>query len=162
VTAKKRDPDMIEIHIDTLRHLFDLATDSPLVCSGSFDSDDVDVLRDTATVIGVDPAKITPNEFVTNYPHPFKRRTVTAEPRQVHEWLNGLGNVIPEVDGRVPGNARLNYRPETAAEQRERMAEERADVTCQAGGFGRPCRRLADHPLHHGVPLPKREDDDLP
>lgn len=158
----------VTIKLETLKHLFDLAVDTPLVCSGSFDSDDVNVLRATATVLGVDPVSITPDEFVTNYPHPFEPRQVYAEPRIVGEYVNGLGHVIPEpVHGsgwsRLPTSGSgitYRHRRETAAEQRERMAAERADLTCHAGTYGRPCGRLAVDPLHHGMPLPKREDDD--
>lgn len=60
---------MVTIGFEDARHLFDLAVDTPLVCSGSFDTDDVNVLRRIAVLIGVDPNGITPDEFASQYPH---------------------------------------------------------------------------------------------
>jgi hypothetical protein len=157
----------ISIKLETLKHLFDLATDTPLVCSGSFDDDDVKVLRDTAVVIGVDPnnESITPPEFIAGYPHPFKRREVHAEPRIVHGWANRDGFAIDDDDPRTKRDHPLyrslirTHRTESGAEQRDRMAEERADPTCWAGTYGRRCGRPEADPLHHGVPLPPHEHD---
>ncbi len=62
----------IEISLQDLKHLFDLAVDSPTVCSGSFETDDVNLLRKLAGLIGADPNGITPEEFQSQYVHPFR------------------------------------------------------------------------------------------
>lgn len=108
------------VSVEDLKHLFDLAVDTPLVCSGSFDTDDVNLLRRIATLLGVDPNSITPDEFASQYPHPYKKRTVCAQM---------LFNETPE-------------------QTRTRIAEERADLTCQAGTYGRRCGKPADDPIH--------------
>lgn len=105
---------------EDLRRLFDLATDSPLICSGSFETDDVVVLRRLAELIGVDPNVATPDEFAAQYPHPFKRRPVHAKM---------LGS-------------------ETGEKAQARIAEERADPGCRVGKYGRWCGKPADDPIH--------------
>jgi hypothetical protein len=132
------------ISVDDLRHLFDLAVDAPLVCSGSFDDDDVALLRRIAVLIGVDPNAITPDEFVTQFPHPFLRRTIVFSRMQVGYWVDAAG-VEHEDSG--PGR-RWVMRQETEQEWDARMAEEEADETCQAGTYGRRCGKLADDPVH--------------
>jgi hypothetical protein len=141
------------LSLDDLKHLFDLATDSPLACSGSFDSDDVGLLRKVAALIGVDPNSpdVTPDEFAANYPHPHKRRPVVAEMLQVGEWVGPDGQVITHEERLAnAGDGRYHYRPrsETGGEAQARIAEERADGTCQVGPYGRRCGRLADDPIH--------------
>lgn len=135
--------EQITVPSETLRHLFDLAVDTPLLCSGSFDSDDVDVLRRFAGVLGVDPAEITPDEFVAQFPHRFAPRQVRAEALAVSEWVKD-SRVLAEHEF----GARWVRRRETVEEQRDRMAEERADETCQAGPYDRRCGLLADDPKH--------------
>jgi hypothetical protein len=132
---------------DDLRHLFDLAVDTPLVCSGSFDTDDVNVLRRIAATLGLDPndPNVTPEEFISQYPHPHKRRAVVETPRMIGEyWKDG---VRYSLDDYVPG---MTYSPrqETHEELVARVAEERADRTCQAGPGTRPCGKLPDDPIH--------------
>lgn len=112
--------EQITIRLDDIRHLFDLAVDTPLVCSGSFDTDDVELLRRIAVLLGVDPNGITPDEFAALYPHQFKRRPVFAEM---------LGS-------------------ETGEQAQARIAEERADSRCQVGTYGRRCGKPADDPIH--------------
>lgn len=112
--------DPITISREDAQRLFDLATDSPLICSGSFETDDVVVLRRLAGLIGVDPNVATPDEFAAQYPHPHKRRAVFAEMRY----------------------------DETSERARERIAEERDDPKCQVGTYGRRCWKLADDPIH--------------
>lgn len=137
------------VSLDDLRHLFDLAVDTPLVCSGSFDTDDVNVLRRIAVTLGLDPNsdKVTPEEFISQYPHPHERRTVRAErPLLVGEYVDPDGTVHTLDDYR-PGQ-RYRQRQETHEEFTARVAEERADDTCQAGPGGRPCGKLPDDPIH--------------
>jgi hypothetical protein len=61
----------VRLTLEDLRHLFDLAVDSPTVCSGSFETIDVELLRKIATVIGIEPNTITPSEFLNQYRHDF-------------------------------------------------------------------------------------------
>lgn len=60
------------IPTERLRALFDMAVGSLNFSSGWLDSDEVEHLRGTAVLLGVDPLKGTPSEFVAQYPHPFK------------------------------------------------------------------------------------------
>lgn len=146
------DQTRIEISLEDLRHLFDLAVDTPLVCSGSFESIDVDLLRTIATKIGVDPAGITPDEFIAQYPHAFVPRVVRAEAMRVGYYVNALGTpVAPDVDTRPgfrPPGTHFAVRDETGAEIVARVAEERADKTCHAGTHGRECGKPVDDPIH--------------
>jgi hypothetical protein len=132
------------ITLDDLKHLFDLAVDTPLVCSGSFDTDDVNVLRRVATMLGVDPNSITPDEFASQYPHPHKRRPVNTNPWPVSLYVDAAGVVHAE-----PGPGRkFRTRLETSEETAARNAEEWADDTCQVGVYGRRCAKLPDDPIH--------------
>lgn len=126
--------DVAPLTFDDVKHLFDLAVDTPLVCSGSFDTDDVNVLRRVAVFLGTDPNAITPDEFVSQYPHPHK-------PRPVHD------RTLKVNDNRQSG---YGMRDETAEETTARVAEERADLTCWAGPYVRRCGKLADDPIHTG------------
>lgn len=110
----------VTLRREDAQRLFDLATDSPLVCSGSFETDDVVVLRRLAEAIGVDPNVATPDEFAAQYPHLFKRRAVHAV---------------------------MGY-TETGEQAQARIAEERADPSCRVGPHGRWCGKLADDPIH--------------
>lgn len=132
------------VDVETLRHLFDLAVDTPLVCSGSFDTDDVNVLRRVAALIGVDPEKITPDEFVTQYPHTFRPRTVNRDRGQ--RW--GYRTIDGEILDEYRPDARSFFRPETDAEYAARLDGELADLGCQAGTHGRQCGRPADDERH--------------
>lgn len=118
------------IAIDDLRRLFNLAVDSPLICSGSFETDDVELLADIATRIGVDPWRTVTHgtEFESRYLHPFKPRRAHAEAHYVHHGPRG----------------QMSSRLETEAEVQARLAEERADLTCQVARCGRP-REDAHH-----------------
>jgi len=132
---------------DDIRHLFDLAVDTPLVCSGSFDTDDVNVLRRVAALIGVDPNddRVTPTEFASQYPHPFKARRVDPTPRMVSRWHDQHMNKF--YDSHLSGRV-YSPRPETPEETAARVAEERADLTCHVGPGNRPCGKPADDPIH--------------
>lgn len=110
----------ITLSLDDVRHLFDLAVDTPLVCSGSFDTDDVELLRRIAVHLGVEPNGITPDEFAAQYPHKHKRRDV---------------------------HAAMAY-GETGEQAQARIARQRADVTCWVGTYGRRCGKTADDPIH--------------
>jgi hypothetical protein len=139
-------PKTSPITLEDLKHLFDLAVDTPLVCSGSFDTGDVDLLRRIAVMIGVDPNSITPDEFSSQYPHPFTPRGVQPNPMLVGGWA-GPDGVMHDDSG---AGRRLAMRPETVEERDARVAEERADETCQVGTYGRKCGRLAGDPKHTG------------
>jgi hypothetical protein len=119
----------VALALDDARRLFDLAVDTPLLCSGSFETDDVVVLRRLATTIGVDPALATPDEFVRDFPHPFAPFRADME----REWVRAPGE---------PGDMRL----ETEAEVHARLGE--SPDRCMTGGYNRRCRRPADDPIH--------------
>jgi hypothetical protein len=125
IAAKAEPRKTVTLAFEDAQRLFDLATDSPLVCSGSFETDDVVVLRRLAATIGVDPNRATPDEFAAQYPHPFKRRHVYAEMRPA----------------------------ETGPEAQARIAEERADPKCQVGTYGRRCGKLIDDPIHRATEM---------
>ncbi len=148
------------VTLDDLRHLFDLAVDTPLVCSGSFDTDDVNVLRRIATTLGVDPndPNITPDEFISQYPHPHKRRAVRTEPGVVG-WYEDrkTGETVAQYAAGRAYHSRYENPEEIAA----RVAEERADNTCQAGPGGRPCGKLPDDPIHVQATPPEPPDAPL-
>lgn len=63
---------------EDLRALFDMAVGSMNFGSGFLDSDEVDVLRRVAVLIGVDPMEATPTEFALRIAHPF-----------VEDWRGG-------------------------------------------------------------------------
>ena len=124
----------VTLGFETAQRLFDLATDSPLMCSGSFETEDVIVLRELATAIDLDPAKATPNEFVRDFPHPFKPFDIRIE----HEWLR---------DESQPNGMRL----ETDAEVYARLGE--LPDRCSAGGYSSRCRRPANDPFHQAAEM---------
>lgn len=121
---------VVTLGLETAKHLYDLATDSPLMCSGSFETEDVIVLRELAGIIGIDPASATPDEFVRDFPHPFKPFNIAGE----HDYV------------RVSADERDGIRPETDAEVYARLGEN--PDQCSAGTYGRKCRRPADDPIH--------------
>lgn len=128
----------ITLSLDDARHLFDLAIDTPLLCSGSFETDDVAVLRKLAVLIKVDPAAATPDEFVYDFPHPFKPFSINLERNQV-----------PTGERRVPWPGAEPYpmlRPETDDEVYARLGE--SPDRCSAGSYSRRCRRPAADPIH--------------
>lgn len=125
------DKEMVTIPLETLRHLFDLAMDSPLMCSGNFDSDDVLVLRATAERIHVDPLTATPDEFVRDYPHPFRPRG----------WMHER-EPVPAPRDRWGCNTRL----ETEEEVMARLGT--IPDRCVAGTYGRRCGRPTGDPMH--------------
>ena len=136
--------DEIKLSIEDARRLLDLATDSPLVCSGSFESDDVRTLRRLARVIGIDPETITPDEFIRDYPHAFRP--------SIREDIERLTWKSPEFLYR-------GYR-ETDAQVRARLGEAANDDRCDAGRYNRKCGRRASDPLHApGAPDPGPRDD---
>lgn len=141
----------ITLSLDVARRLYDLATDSPLMCSGSFDSDDVAVLRQLAERIGVDPLSATPDEFVRDYPHPFKARQVWDDRQWRMGWINfSTGLAVDPPAGADPYllGYRQATRPETDEEWAQRLDEQRSDPRCYAGTYGRECLCQADDPIH--------------
>lgn len=124
------------LSVESLRRLFDLAVDSPLLCSGSFESDDVDLLRRIARLLGIDPETITPDEFITQYPHAFKPKGVF------------LGRATTWDDSVVTHRRRGGAREETDAEMNARIERDSADKACTAGTLGRRCGLLVDDPKH--------------
>lgn len=134
----------IEIEIEDLRRLYDLATDSPLMCSGSFETDDVRVLRRLALAIGANISVATPDEFVRDFPHAFKPTTYRNE----RKFLGTQGD--PFASGQW----------ETEESALERLGGKYPD-SCIAGSYGiRKCRREASHPIHQpGAPEPTSDPD---
>jgi hypothetical protein len=131
----------IKLNLDDARRLFDLAVDTPLLCSGSFETDDVRVLRRFARAIGVDPKLGTPTEFERDFPHPFKPFDVRTEHNEIRDDSAPFGTRW-ETDEEV--YARLGENPDR----------------CSAGGYSRRCSRPADHPLHQpDAPEPAPEPD---
>lgn len=130
------DDDMISIRKEDLRHLFDLAVDTPLLCSGSFDTDDVNVIRLAAGLIGADAEAVTPDEFIRDYPHRFKPVSWRLERDRVptgHIGYNGAPETRPETEAEVM--ARLGQLPDQ----------------CMAGTYNRYCGRSASDPKHAQV-----------
>lgn len=126
------DPYFIKLSFEDAQRIFDLATDSPLVCSGSFETDDVRVLRRLAETIGVDPAKATPSEFVRDFPHAFDPTRVDVE----RDWVR---------DDTDPSGMRR----ETDAAVYARLGE--SPDRCIAGSYNRRCTRPAADPIHTEV-----------
>lgn len=124
----------VTLALDDARRLFDLATDSPLICSGSFETDDVVVLRRLAETIGVDPAKATPSEFVRDFPHPFEPFRVDIERNELRDHRAPHG-IRWETDDEV--YARLGQHPDH----------------CVAGDYNRRCRRPEADPIHHAAEM---------
>lgn len=60
---------MKRIKKETLQALFDIAVGSMDFGSGFLDKEEVDVLRDVAELLGVNPSVGTPPEYRTKYPH---------------------------------------------------------------------------------------------
>jgi hypothetical protein len=120
----------IKLDLDDARRIFDLAVDSPLICSGSFETEDVVVLRRFAERIGVDPAKATPEEFVRDFPHTFRPFNVQIERNQVADPDPPHG-LRWETDDEV--YARLGSSPDR----------------CEAGAYSRRCARPSADPIHH-------------
>jgi hypothetical protein len=71
----------VRIELEDLKALFDVAVNSMDFGSGFLDTDEVNMLRRVAVVIGVDPMAGTPPEFSKRIPHNF---TPYEEPR--NEW----------------------------------------------------------------------------
>lgn len=132
----------IEIDVEDLRRLYDLATDSPLVCSGNFETEDVRVLRRLALKIGANVEAATPDEFVRDFPHAYVPTTIGQERR----WI--------PIDGSFQGG-----RMETSTEALTRLGGS-LPTTCVAGSRARRCGREADHPIHQpGAPEPTSDPD---
>lgn len=62
----------MNIEKEAVQRLFDMVCNSMDFGSGFLESEDVEVLRDVAVKLGVDPVVGTPYEFRRNYPHKFK------------------------------------------------------------------------------------------
>lgn len=142
---RARDPELgaanrVTLYLDDARRLFDLATDSPLICSGNFETDDVVVLRRLAATIGVDPARATPDEFVRDFPHPFAPTNVDVERDMVVDTASPRADVFGV-------SCHTATRLETDEEVYARLGE--IPDSCTAGGYNRRCRRPAADPIHH-------------
>lgn len=132
----------VTLGLETAQRLYDLATDSPLMCSGSFETEDVIVLRELAKAIGLDPIKATPDEFVRDFPHPYKPFNINIEREQVH---TGEYRFLP-----VSGGEYEVLRPETDEEVHARLGE--IPDRCSAGSYNRQCKRPASDPIHQAAP----------
>lgn len=133
-----RPGETVAIDLEDARRIFDLAVDSPLICSGSFETEDVVVLRRFAERIGADPAIATPDEFIRDFPHPFKPFNLEFERDRV-----GTGEYREGIGGRHP-----RTRPETDDEVYARLGTE--PDRCSAGEYRRQCTRPAADPIHEG------------
>jgi hypothetical protein len=132
---------MIEMDEDDLRRLYDLATDSPLMCSGSFETDDVRVLRRLGRRIGADLSVATPDEFARDFPHAFNDG-IFRRPMRRHQPGRGVDRL------------------ETPDETAERVALAHPSAECLAGSYNRRCMRSADHPIHRpDAPEPTSDPD---
>jgi hypothetical protein len=81
--------ELTEISTEDLRALFDVAVGSMNFASGFLDTDEVNMLRRVAGLIGVDPMEATPHEFRQQYPHAFKEsRSLFASERLMCGWCN--------------------------------------------------------------------------
>lgn len=69
-----------QVPTEDLKALFDIAVGSLNFGSGFLDSDEVEVLRRIAVLIGVDPMVGTPKEFAKQYPHTYQERPKTWPP----------------------------------------------------------------------------------
>lgn len=124
--------DWVTVRFEDAQRIFDLAVDTPLVCSGSFETDDVRVLRAFAETIGVDPAKATPSEFVRDFPHTYVPFAVAIE-RDERRDDASPGGIRWETDEEV--YARLGEGPDR----------------CSAGDYNRRCTRPANDPIHQAA-----------
>lgn len=129
----------ITLCLEDLRHLFDLATDSPLMCSGSFENIDVDLLRKIAILINVDPETVTPDQFIRDYPHTFEPKGVQMGYMRIDEGPSLYSKYL------------RNHRRETDEERTARL--ERSDwqnKPCAKGTGYRVCGRPMNHEIHTG------------
>lgn len=69
-----------QVPTEDLRALFDVAVGSLNFTSGFLDTEEVETLRRIAVLIGADPMEGTPNNFASQYPHPFTERIKTWPP----------------------------------------------------------------------------------
>jgi hypothetical protein len=68
------------IATDDLRALFDIATSSVSFGSGYLETDEVELLRKIAVLIGVDPWEATPSSFRRHYSHAHRPNGRNAHP----------------------------------------------------------------------------------
>lgn len=66
-------PEMITIEKEKVQALFDLVANSMDFGSGFLEKSDVDMLREVATIIGVDVDKATPYDMTRKYPHLWRQ-----------------------------------------------------------------------------------------
>jgi hypothetical protein len=121
----------VSIDIDDARRIFDLAVDSPLVCSGNFETEDVVVLRRFAAQIGADPAAATPDLFARDFPHAFVPFDVKLERNEITDPA-----------------ARFGQRWETDEEVYARLGS--SPDRCEAGAYSRRCAQPAADQIHEG------------
>lgn len=69
-----------QVPTEDLKALFDVAVGSLNFTSGFLDTDEVNMLRRIAVLIGADPMEGTPDGFAKQYPHPFTERVKTWPP----------------------------------------------------------------------------------
>ncbi|MFD6636726.1 hypothetical protein ACFWDN_12985 [Micromonospora chalcea] len=90
-------PTELSVPTVDLQYLFDMVVQSMDFGSGFMETDDVEVLRRFAVLLGVDPMKATPSEFRSQYPHRYDpgawHCTVCSkrEDHPVHEAARGEG-----------------------------------------------------------------------
>ena len=63
----------VQVEFEKLQMLFDIAVGSLNFGSGMLDTDEVNLLRDIAVKLGVDPMEGTPSGFAKYYRHPHKQ-----------------------------------------------------------------------------------------
>jgi hypothetical protein len=85
--------DIIALPIEKLRGLFDIAVESMDFGSGFLEDSDVELLREVAVLLGLDPSVGTPDAFYDKYLVPLDERE--------HETLRELvGHAKTETPGR--------------------------------------------------------------
>ncbi len=70
---------LLEVPVDDLRAVFDIATESMDFGSGFLDHEEVGQLRKIALLLGVDPMEGTPHNFRGSYAHDFVPRAKTLK-----------------------------------------------------------------------------------
>lgn len=128
--------DLVTMPKEIAQILFDAAVGTMDFGSGMFDTEEVEALRSLAVLIGVDPIKGTPAEFVKHYPHAFKPMTDPHVIERVfdivrYEWRerSALGLPPGMVTVRNEGARNIDW------------------VPCQAGAYPY-CQKPETDPIH--------------
>lgn len=126
----------ITIPLEVGQRLFDALATSMDFGSGFLETDDVAALRALAAAIGVDPAKGTPDEFKSQYPHIF----VAAPDRQRIAYMLGGAAFKQVVAISVTGEPyTVNTINEAALPDYE---------PCAVGTYNRWCFKPETDPIH--------------